>query len=167
MCRLAVSRVDLRRRAAVFGIAAIIITALASIASAQSVAVGSVSGGISDQSGSAVPGATVLMTETLKATVHTTVSSAEGRYTFNNLPVGPYRLEVKANGFKDYQQIGITLQVAENLTQNVALQVGSINETVEVQAGASMVETKGLVSISQVIEQQRIVDHLAVERTQH
>jgi Carboxypeptidase regulatory-like domain len=123
----------------------------------QAVAIGSVSGTISDQSGSYVPGATVRMIETDKGTVHSGNSTAEGRYTFNNLPTGPYRLEVQANGFKNYSQTGIILQVAENLTQNVALQVGALSETVEVQAGASMVETRDS-SISQVIEQQRIVD---------
>jgi hypothetical protein len=123
----------------------------------QAVAVGSVSGTVSDQSGSSVPNATVKMTETERGTVHTGTSNTEGRYTFNNLPVGPYRLEVTATGFKSYSQTGIILQVAENLTQNVALQVGALTETVEVQAGASMVETRDS-SISQVIEQQRIVD---------
>ena len=123
----------------------------------QAVAIGSVSGTVSDQSGSSVPNATVKMTETERGTVHTGNTDAEGHYTFNNLPVGPYRLEVSANGFKGYAQIGIILQVAENLTQNVALQVGALTETVEVQAGASMVETRDS-SISQVIEQQRIVD---------
>ena len=51
-------------------------------------------------------------------------------------------------------QTGIVLQVAENIVQNIALQVGSVTETVEVQAAASMVETKEN-SISQVIEQQQ------------
>ena len=64
---------------------------------------------------------------------------------------------MQASGFKNYSQTGIVLQVAENLTQNVALQVGSLTETVEVQAGASMVETRDS-SIAHVIEQQRIVD---------
>ena len=123
----------------------------------QAVAIGSVSGTVSDQSGSSVPGATVKMTETEMGSVHTGTTNAEGRYTFNNLPVGPYRLEVSASGFKNYAQTGIVLQVAENLTQNVSLQVGALTETVEVQAGASMVETRDS-SIAQVIEQQRIVD---------
>src|SRR5664280_2952583 len=123
----------------------------------QAVAIGSISGTVADQSGSSVPGATVNMTETDKGTVHTVTTNPDGRYTFNNLPTGPYRLEVSAKGFKGYAQTGIILQVAENLTQNVALQVGSLTETVEVQAGASMVETRDS-SISQVIEQQRIVD---------
>src|SRR6516164_103780 len=123
----------------------------------QAVAIGSVSGTVTDSSGSTVPGATVRMIETDKATVHTANTTPDGRYTFNNLPAGPYRLEVQAGGFKLYAQTGIVLQVAENLTQNVALQVGALTETVEVQAGASMVETRDS-SISQVIETQRIVD---------
>jgi len=128
-----------------------------SAAFGQAVAVGSITGAVSDQSGSLVPNATVVMTETDKATAHTVTTSSDGRYTFNNLPTGPYRLEVKAQGFKNYVQNGIVLQVAENLTQNVSLQVGAITETVEVQGGASMVETRDS-SIAHVIEQQRIVD---------
>lgn len=123
----------------------------------QAVSVGSVAGVITDQSGSAVPGVTVHMTETERGTVHTTTTDTEGRYTFPNLPVGPYRLEAQAKGFKDYVQVGIVLQVAENIAQNIRLDVGAVTETVEVQAGASMVETKDS-AIAQVVEQQKIVD---------
>jgi len=140
-------------------IATILLLACASASAifGQAVAVGSVSGTVTDQSGSMVPAASVRMTETDKGTVHTAAVGADGRYTFNNLPAGPYRLEVQASGFKNYSQTGIILQVAENVTQNVALQVGSLTETVEVQADASMVETRDS-SIAHVIEQQRIVD---------
>jgi hypothetical protein len=123
----------------------------------QAVSVGSVSGAVTDQSGSAVPGVTVRMTETERGTVHTSVADPEGHYTFPNLPVGPYRLEAQAKGFKDYVQTGIVLQVAANVTQNIRMEVGSVTETVEVQAGASMVETKDS-AIAQVMEQQKIVD---------
>ena len=136
-------------------IATILLLAFASASAifGQAVAVGSVSGTVTDQSGSIVPGASVRMTETDKGTVHTAPTGVDGRYTFNNLPAGPYRLEVQASGFKNYSQTGIILQVAENVTQNVALQVGSLTETVEVQAAASMVETRDS-SIAHVIEQQ-------------
>jgi hypothetical protein len=123
----------------------------------QAVAIGSVSGTIMDQSGSSVPGATVKITATERGTLHTVTANADGHYAFLDLPVGPYRLEVQAKGFKDYVQTGIVLQVAENITQNVALQVGALTETVQVHAAASMVETKDT-SISQVISQQPIVD---------
>ncbi len=123
----------------------------------QAVAIGSVSGTIMDPSGSSIPGATARITEVDKGIVHTVTSNADGRYAFFDLPVGPYRLEVQAKGFKDYVQTGIVLQVAENITQNVALQVGAMTETVQVHAASSMVETKDS-SISQVISQQPIVD---------
>ncbi len=123
----------------------------------QAVAIGSVSGAITDQSGSSVPGATVIITETDRGNVHTVTSNADGHYMLPNLPVGPYRLEVHAKGFKEYVQTGIVLQVAQNVTQNVALQVGALTETVQVQAAANMVETKDT-SISQVISQRPIVD---------
>ena len=146
--------VDFLQAAAVLGTAAGRVLAVALLSGSavfgQAVAIGSISGVVTDQTGSIVPDATVQMTETDKATVHTANTNAEGRYTFNNLPVGPYRLEVQAKGFKNYAQTGIVLQVAENLTQNIPLQVGSLTETVEVQAGASMVETRDS-SISHVI----------------
>jgi len=138
-------------------IAVICALGLASSAHAQAVAVAEVSGLVSDQSGSAIPGAEVLATETDKHTVHRTVTDSLGQYVLPNLPVGPYALEVKANGFKDYVQTGLDLQVGNNIRMNVSLQVGSISERVEVQANASLVETKEN-SISNVVDQQRIND---------
>src|SRR5438552_5205490 len=87
----------------------------------QAVAIAQVSGVVTDQSGSAVPNAQVRMTEVDKALPHTTVSDSGGQYALPNLPVGPYRLEVEAPGFKNYTQTGIVLQVGNNITLNVVL----------------------------------------------
>lgn len=124
---------------------------------AQTVAVSDVSGTVTDQSGAAVPNAKVQMIEVDKQQSHATVTDASGRYTLPNLPTGPYRLEVQAAGFSSYVQTGIELQVASNVTLNVAMKVGSVNETVEVSANAAMVETKEN-SISQVVDEKRIVE---------
>jgi hypothetical protein len=154
-------RVDVIRAARSLGIAAVTVLAVvvlsASAVFGQAVAIGSVSGSVTDQTGSSIPDATVRMTETDRGTVHSANTSPEGRYNFTNLPVGPYRLEVQAKGFKDFVQRGIVLEVAQNITLNVSLTVGALSETVEVTGGASMVETKDS-SIAQVIERQRIVD---------
>ncbi len=127
------------------------------VAFAQSVAVAEVSGIVSDSTGKSIAGAPVTMTETDKGVTRTTVSDGEGRYTFPNLAVGPYRLEVKVQGFKDYIQIGIVLQVNNNIQINVPMQVGSVSERVEVTATANLVETKEN-SISVVIDTQGIND---------
>lgn len=124
-------------------------------ASAQVTAIAQVSGTVSDPSGSAVADAQVSMTQTDKAATRTTTTDTSGHYAFLELPVGPYRLEVKATGFKDYIQSGIVLVVNNNIQINVSLEVGTINEKVEVTAGTSQVETKET-SVASVIDQQRI-----------
>ncbi len=124
---------------------------------AQTVAVAEVDGYVTDPSGQSVPGAQVRMVETNKDVSHSAVTDTNGRYALPNLPVGPYRLEVTAQGFKKYTQTGIVLEVETNPQVNVALQLGSVTETVEVVASAAMVETKEN-SISQVIDQQKIDD---------
>ncbi len=80
----------------------------------QAVAGGSVAGLVTDPTAAAVANATVTMTETEKQVTHTTVTDASGHYVFTDLPVGPYRLEVKSAGFKDYVQNGIELQVGSS-----------------------------------------------------
>jgi hypothetical protein len=124
---------------------------------AQTTAVAQVSGTITDASGAAVANAQVTMTDTDKGQVHTTASDSAGHYTLPNLPVGPYRFEAKANGFKDYQQVGIVLVVNNNIQIDAPMQVGSITDRIEVSATANLVETKET-SVSSVIDNQRIND---------
>jgi hypothetical protein len=123
----------------------------------QAVAIAEVSGTVSDPSGLAVVGAQVQMTQMDKHTVRSTVTDTSGKYTLPNLPVGPYQLEVKAPGFKEYVQSGLVLQVGNNIQINVSLQVGSVTETVEVTGSASLVETKEN-SVSLVIDEHGIND---------
>jgi Carboxypeptidase regulatory-like domain/TonB dependent receptor len=122
---------------------------------AQTVAVAQVSGTVTDQGGGALPNAAVTMTETDKDAVHQETADSNGHYIFPNLPIGPYRLEVKAQGFKDYVQSGIILIVNNNIVINVPMQVGAVTEKVEVSASAGQVETKET-SVATVIDQQRI-----------
>jgi hypothetical protein len=133
------------------------IFAVTPVVQGQSTAVAQVSGTVSDSTGKSIPAAPVVMTETEKGTLHTTVTDGEGRYAFPNLPVGPYRLEVKVTGFKNYVQSGIVLQVNNNIQIDVPMQIGSVAERVEVTASASLVETKEN-SVSVVIDQKGIND---------
>ncbi len=126
-------------------------------ARAQEVAVAQVDGHVTDPSGASIAGASVKMTEVDRRTVHQTTTDGTGRFELPNLPTGAYLLEVDAAGFKTYKQTGITLQVASNITVPVVMQIGSVTETVEVSANASMVETKDT-SIAQVTDQQRILE---------
>src|SRR4051812_16743878 len=105
---------DARRAGAACVLAVVGIVAtclLAPRAHAQAVAIAQVAGRVTDPSGAPVAGAQVRIIETGKQQVHTSASDDQGRYTFPNLPIGSYRLEVQASGFKLYSQSGILLQV--------------------------------------------------------
>ncbi|HEY3456710.1 MAG TPA: carboxypeptidase-like regulatory domain-containing protein [Bryobacteraceae bacterium] len=122
---------------------------------AQATAVAQVSGTVTDATGAAIVNAQVTMTETSKNLFRAVATDTSGRYTLPNLPVGPYRLEVKSQGFKNYVQDNIQLVVNNNIEINVPMQVGAASERVEVSAIASMVETKET-SVASVIDQKRI-----------
>src|SRR5215469_1968016 len=87
-----------------------------------------ISGTVRDQSGLAVPGAEVKVTQTATGTVRTANAGADGGYVLSNLPIGPYLLEVTKEGFVKYVQSGIVLQVDSNPTIDVAMKVGSVTE---------------------------------------
>jgi hypothetical protein len=123
----------------------------------QAVAVASISGQVIDTSGAAVPGAQVSVTQTETQFTRGATTDSQGLYRLSNLPVGPYTLSAKANGFKTYQQSGIILEVGNNIQVNAKLDIGSISESVEVSASASMVETKEN-AVSQVVNQRQIND---------
>jgi hypothetical protein len=84
--------------------------------------VASVDGIIRDATGNVIVNAQVTMTEIAKDLISTTITNSEGGYAFPNLPVGPYRLEVKSPGFKDYIQNGLVLPGGNNIQINVAME---------------------------------------------
>ncbi len=124
---------------------------------AQGTSGSQISGTVRDASGAAVPDATVQVTQTDTGLVRTVASGPDGRYVIPNLPVGPYKMEVSKSGFSTYVQTGFTLQVNSNPTMDVSLKVGSVAESVTVEASAAMVETHST-GVGQVVDQQRVVD---------
>src|SRR5690242_746052 len=102
-----------------------------------------IQGTVVDSSGSAVPDATVKVTQTDTGAVRSVMSDASGVYVLPNLPIGPYRLEVSKMGFTTYVQSGIVLQVATQPQVDVRLNVGAVTETVQVEANAALVDTQG------------------------
>ena len=125
--------------------------------SSAQTATAQVTGRIVDTQGGAITAAKVAMVETLKDVRHETTTDSEGRYTLPNLPVGPYRFEVSKDGFKTYSQTGIVLQVDDHIELPAKLDVGAAAQVIEVNAGATMVQTESA-AISNVIDSQRIND---------
>ncbi len=116
-----------------------------------------VSGTVTDQSGAVLPGVEVTATQTGTGLTRNVVTNETGSYVLPNLPVGPYRLEAALPGFRSYAQTGIVLQLGGNPVINIALEVGQVAETIEVQADAALVETR-TTSVGQLIDNVRVLE---------
>jgi hypothetical protein len=129
---------------------------LCACASAQQ-STAQINGTIRDASGLFVPGAEIKATQTATGLVRTVSSNQEGAYILTSLPIGPYLLEFSKEGFNKYVQSGIQLQVDSNPTVDATLKVGSVSESVQVEANASLVETHST-GVGQVVDSQRIAE---------
>jgi len=72
----------------------------------------------------------------------TTIAGGSGRYTFSQLLPGSYELSVEAAGFKKFVQQGISLRANETAELSVTLQVGAVNEQIDVTASAALLDTQ-------------------------
>ena len=116
-----------------------------------------ISGTVTDASGAVIAGAHVAATQTNTGISRTAISDANGVYSLPNLPLGPYRLEVKKAGFTTFVQTGIILQVGTGATVNPVLKVGAVTQSVQVEATAPMVDTTST-GVGQVLNSQSVVD---------
>src|SRR5687768_12655740 len=130
---------------------------LLSAAVAFGQATAELNGRVTDESGAVLPGVTVTATQADTGFTRSAVTDGNGNYVMPNLPTGPYRLEVMLQGFRTYVQTGLVLQVAATPTINVELAVGSLEETVAVEAAAPLVDVRSA-GISEVVEQERILE---------
>ena len=101
---------------------------------AWSVVGGSISGTIKDQSGGAIPGASVTLVNLDLTTQYKTTTDAQGAYSFPDLPVGRYELTAIATGFKALKRTGLVVDTDAVLKLNLSLELGEQSETVTVAA---------------------------------
>ncbi|MBI2189893.1 MAG: carboxypeptidase regulatory-like domain-containing protein, partial [Acidobacteria bacterium] len=134
-----------------------LLTLLLTTAVSWAQATAQLAGTVRDESGGVLPGVTITVTQTDTGFTRATVTDETGAYVLPNLPVGPYRLEVSLQGFRTYAQTGIVLQVGATPTINAVLAVGSVEETVAVEAAAPIVDVRSA-GISEVVDSKRIVE---------
>src|SRR6266853_671050 len=103
---------------------------------AQSTAVGTIEGLVTDPSNSAVAGAQVKLIDPSTNTSRTASTNEVGRYSFISVPPGTYDVVVSHAGFTQTRIPAQKADVGLTLTLNVALQVGATSTVIEVQASA-------------------------------
>ena len=99
-------------------------------------------GTVNDPSGAAIPNATITITNiNTNQVTHLTTNNA-GEYVAAELQIGRYTLRVEASGFKTAEQKDITLTVGERARSDFNLEVGSTQESVNVEATAVAVQSE-------------------------
>ncbi|HVQ37633.1 MAG TPA: carboxypeptidase regulatory-like domain-containing protein [Pyrinomonadaceae bacterium] len=110
-------------------------------ASALAQTTGSISGMVKDEKGAILPKANVTLREVTTNSSRSTTTDDEGRYRFNNLPVGDYEVTIETSGFGKYVQSGITLALNQDAVIDASLQPGSVQATVNVVENAALINT--------------------------
>ena len=113
----------------------------ASPCAAQSGSTGTVVGMVKDPSGAVISGANLTLTDKTTNTRRTTTTSDTGSYVFTNIPTGTYDLTVKHPGFSQGKVTNLKVDVGQQVTANVPLQVGGVTEEVEVQVTGTELQT--------------------------
>ncbi|MBO0862516.1 MAG: TonB-dependent receptor [Chloracidobacterium sp.] len=102
---------------------------------------GTVMGTVTDPSGAAVPDAEVRLIRANPRLLRETRTDAAGNYQIQQVPPGAYQIEFEKTGFLKVQIDAVNLNAAQQLRVDGQLLVGSVTETVKVEASAAQVDT--------------------------
>jgi hypothetical protein len=116
---------------------------------------GSIVGTVTDSSGSSIPSAAVSLTNNRTGDHRTAQTSSEGSFQFLNLPPDHYQIEIGKQGFKQLKRDDIELQVQASVRVDAALQVGDVNQTVEVAAQTPLLQTENS-SLGTVVDKREV-----------
>ena len=137
-------------------------TALPALAQSQAIN-GSIEGTVRDSSGAALPGVTVTVINTGTGAQRVVVSGGEGDYRAPLLSLGSYQVVAELQGFKKFEQKGVTLSAGQTAVINVTLPVGSVSETITV-TGESAIANPGKIDLGRTIGEAEVKNLPLVSR---
>lgn len=115
----------------------------------------SIIGTVTDPTGAAIPNATITITNIDTGFIRSTTTNSTGNYSAGDLPNGGYQLRIEVQGFKTFEQKDITLNVNATVRVDAALQIGSVGQSVTVEASVLQVQADSSV-VSQTITSNQI-----------
>lgn len=124
-------------------------------ANAQTIGTGNIRGVVTDNSGAVLPNASITTVNAATQVKRTATTDSNGAYSFPNLPIGTYNIDVTASGFNRYRQSNIILDVGSSIAVNIVLEVGGAEQTVEVQASGLALQTEDS-SLKQTVDQKTL-----------
>ncbi len=115
--------------------------AIGSSALAQSTAInGTIEGTVKDEQGALLPGVTVTVTNIDTGEQRVVVTNESGLYRAPLLSLGTYRVSAELQGFKKFEQTGVSLRAGQTAVIDVGLSVGALAETITVTADAPLID---------------------------
>jgi hypothetical protein len=119
---------------------------------------GEILGTVVDDTGAPVPGALILLESKAQPKPLQTVSDAQGRYHFFNVPIGEYTATTSLSGFSSHKAT-LDVRLGSQLTHNPKLSVGSVTEVVEVTGEVLSIDPTSSRSATNITTEQ--IDNLA------
>jgi hypothetical protein len=129
----------------------LVLLSLMSLAICRADELAAVTGLVTDPNGRSVPGVNILITNLATNGAFQTTTNDQGIYRVPSLQPGIYRMTLDKDGFKSVVKSGIELHVQDVASINFELQIGSVNETVTVEAGGLVINTTDA-SVSTVVD---------------
>ena len=135
---------------------ALLLVLVAALAWTQTLDTG-ILGTVTDPSGAVVANASVSITQTATGVKRTTQTGADGKYEVRYLVPGEYSVEVQAQGFRTARASNIVIQINQQARLDFPLQVGEVQQTLEVTAAAPLLNTE-TATLGEVVAHERIVN---------
>src|SRR6266403_2275766 len=128
---------------------AVILGMVVSLSAHAQTSNGTIVGSVTDPAGAVVLGATVTVTNTdLGAFKRTTKTDSVGSYRIDGLLPGNYSVSIQASGMQEFVEVGVAVKASLASTVNASLIIGSLNQSVSVEAstGAELQTQSGELS---------------------
>jgi hypothetical protein len=103
---------------------------------------GTITGIVTDGTGSAVPGAVITAKNAGTGLTESSVSGADGSYSLLYLPAGLYTISAEKTGFRLAEASGVTVSVNSTTRFDVRLEIGEVRQVVKVEAAAPLLQTE-------------------------
>ena len=117
----------------------------AAVSLGQDIRTGTLVGLVTDPAGAAVPGARVTVVNLQTRVESHVLTTADGNYDVPYLNIGEYEVSVEASGFKKFIRAGVSLQAGSTVRIDIPLEVGGVNQVIEVTAASPLLATDSAV----------------------
>ena len=118
---------------------------------------GSIVGTVTDQAGAVVPNAAIALTNEETKFTRTVQTNSAGQYVASSIPTGNYRVSVEVAGFQKLVRTGILLSAADTVSVDLQLSVGNVQQTLEVEATAPLLQSQ-TAAVSQLVTNEQILE---------